>query len=63
MCRASTRVYVHCLDCQYNNFLYVFFFVKKWPLYLNFNIPPSRNMNFFSMFHTSCRNEILGVCT
>jgi hypothetical protein len=40
MCRGSTRVYVRCLDFQYNNFLYVFFIVKKRPLYVNFNIPP-----------------------
>jgi hypothetical protein len=24
MCRGSTRLYVHYLDIQYNNFLYVF---------------------------------------
>jgi hypothetical protein len=29
VCRGSTRVYVHDLDFQYNNFLYVFFIVKK----------------------------------
>jgi hypothetical protein len=42
MCRGSTRIYVHRLDFQYNDFLYVFFIVKKWPLYVNFSIPPCR---------------------
>jgi hypothetical protein len=40
MYRGSTRVHVYHLDFQYNNFLYVFFIVKKWPLYVNFSIPP-----------------------
>jgi hypothetical protein len=29
MCRRSTRIYVHHLDFQYNNFLYVFLIVKN----------------------------------
>jgi hypothetical protein len=33
MCRGSTRISVHYLDFQYNNFLFVFFIVKKWPFY------------------------------
>jgi hypothetical protein len=37
MYRGSTRVYVHHLDFQYNNSLYV----KKQPLYVNFSILPS----------------------
>jgi hypothetical protein len=28
------------LDFQYNNFLYVFFIVKKRPLHVNFSTPP-----------------------
>jgi hypothetical protein len=63
MCRGSTRVYVHRLDFQYNIFLYVFFIIKKRPLYVNFSIPPLRKIIFFSMFHTSCGYEILGACT
>jgi hypothetical protein len=42
MYRRSTRVYVHHLNLPYNNFLYVFFIVKKRPLYVNFNIPPCK---------------------
>jgi hypothetical protein len=40
MYRGSNRVYVHGLDFQYNKYLYVFFIVKKRPLYVNFSIPP-----------------------
>jgi hypothetical protein len=40
MFRRSTRVYVPHLDFQYNNFQYVFFIVKKRPVYVNFSIPP-----------------------
>jgi hypothetical protein len=36
----GSRVYVHHLNFQYINFLYIFFIVKKRPLYVNFNIPP-----------------------
>jgi hypothetical protein len=34
------------LDFQYNNLLYVFFIVKKRPLYVNFSIPLADN-DFF----------------
>jgi hypothetical protein len=47
----STRVCIHCLDFQYNIFLYVFFIVKKQPLYMNFNIPPCGRW-FFSQCST-----------
>jgi hypothetical protein len=40
MCRGSKNVCVHHFDFQYNNFLYVFFIVKKRPLYVNFSITP-----------------------
>jgi hypothetical protein len=50
-CRRSTRIYVHRLDFQYNNLLYVFFIVKKRPLYVNFSIPPCRKW-FFSQCST-----------
>jgi hypothetical protein len=40
MCRWSTRVCIHHLDFQHNNFLCVFFLVKIQPLYVNFSIPP-----------------------
>jgi hypothetical protein len=62
MYRGSTKVYVHHLDFQYNNFLHVFFIVQTFPLYVNFSIPLAEN-DFFSMFHTSCEYEILRACT
>jgi hypothetical protein len=39
-CRGGTRACFHHLGFQSKNFLYVFFIVKKWPLYVNFSIPP-----------------------
>jgi hypothetical protein len=51
MYRGSTRVCVHSLDLQYNNFLYVFFIVKERPLYVNFSIPFAEN-EFFSQCST-----------
>jgi hypothetical protein len=38
--RRRTKACSHCLDFQYSNFLYAFLIVKKWPLYVNFSIPP-----------------------
>jgi hypothetical protein len=63
LCRRGTRVCVHHLDFQYNNFLYVFFIVKKKAFVCEFQQTPLWKMIFFSMFHTSCRYEILGTCT
>jgi hypothetical protein len=37
MCRGGTKA--HHLDFESKNFPYAFFNVKKWPLYVNFNIP------------------------
>ena len=31
MCRGSIILYIHGLNLRYNNFLYVFFIVKKQP--------------------------------
>jgi hypothetical protein len=31
------------LDFQSKNFSYAIFIVKKWPLYVNFSIPPCGN--------------------
>jgi hypothetical protein len=35
-----TKACFHRLDFQYKFFMYAFFIVKKWPLYVNFSIPP-----------------------
>jgi hypothetical protein len=43
MCRGGTRAYFHYLDFQSKNFSYAIFIVKKWPLYVNFSIPPCGN--------------------
>jgi hypothetical protein len=51
MCRRSTRISVHHLDFQYNNFLYIFFIVKKWPFYVNFSIPPCGKWIFLNVPH------------
>jgi hypothetical protein len=56
MCRGSTRVSVHYLDFQYNNFLYVFFIVKNWPLYVNFSIPPCGKW-----FFSQCSTLLMGM--
>jgi hypothetical protein len=37
MCKGSTRVSYMFIIWIFN-FLYVFFIVKKWPLYVNFSI-------------------------
>jgi hypothetical protein len=34
----------HCLDFQSKNFSYAIFIAKKWPLYVNFSIPPCGNL-------------------
>jgi hypothetical protein len=56
MYRGSTRVYIHRLDFQYNNFIYVFFIVKKRPLYVNFSIPPCRKC-----FFSQCSTPLVGM--
>jgi hypothetical protein len=56
MCRRSTRVYVHRLDFQYNNFLYIFYIVKNRPLYVNFRIPPCRKW-----FFSQCSTPLVGM--
>jgi hypothetical protein len=35
-----TKACFHRLDFQYKFFMYAFFIVKKWPVYVNFSIPP-----------------------
>jgi hypothetical protein len=39
-CRRGTRACFHPLDFQPKNFSFAIFIVKKWPLYVNFSIPP-----------------------
>jgi hypothetical protein len=39
-CSRGTKACAHRLDFQKNNFIYVFFIVKKQPLYMNFSIFP-----------------------
>jgi hypothetical protein len=43
MCRGGTRACFHCLNFQSKNFSCAIFNVKKWPLYVNFSIPPCGN--------------------
>jgi hypothetical protein len=50
-CRRGTRACFYRLDFQFKNFLYVFFIVKKRPLYVNFSIPPCGKW-FFSQCST-----------
>jgi hypothetical protein len=50
MYRGGTRVYFHRLDFQSKNFSYAIFIVKKWPLYVNFSIPPEID-DFFKVPH------------
>jgi hypothetical protein len=63
VCRGGTKTYAYHLDFQYKNFPYVFFIVKKRPLYVNFSITPLCKKTFFSRFHTSRGYEILVTCT
>jgi hypothetical protein len=62
MCRGSTRVCIHYLDFQYNNFSCLFY-CQKTAFVCEFQHIPLRKMIFFSMFHTSCEYEILWTCT
>jgi hypothetical protein len=41
--RGRIRACFHRLDFQSKNFSYANFIVKKWPLYVNFSIPPCGN--------------------
>jgi hypothetical protein len=50
MHRRSTSVCVDRLDFKYNHF-YVFFIVKKRPLYVNFNITLAENDFFLNVAH------------
>jgi hypothetical protein len=43
MCRRGTRICFHRLDFQCKNFSYATFIVRKWPVYVNFSIPPYGN--------------------
>ena len=55
ICRGGTKVCVHCLNFQYNNFSYVFFVVKK-SLYVNLSIPPCGIFIFFK-----CSTSHVGI--
>jgi hypothetical protein len=44
-------------------FIICLFFVKEQLFVCKFQHTPLQKMIFFSMFHTSCRDEILGTCT
>jgi hypothetical protein len=46
MCKISTRACSHRSDFQSKKFSYAIFIVKKWPLYVNFSIPPCGNWWF-----------------
>ena len=52
ICRWGTRSCFRYLDFQSKNFSYAIFIVKKWPLYVNFSIPPCGNW-WFSHSSTS----------
>jgi hypothetical protein len=56
ICRGDTKACPCCLDFQYKNFSYAFFIGKKWPLYVNFNIPLFVKWHFSQ--HISCGYEI-----
>jgi hypothetical protein len=61
MCRGSTRVCVHRLDFQYNNFYMSLFDQQKIAFVCEFQHIPLQKMIF--LFHTSCGYEIVGTCT
>jgi hypothetical protein len=46
ICRRGTKAYAYHLDSHYKNFSYAFFIVIKWPLCVNFNIPPCTKWRF-----------------
>ena len=50
-CRRGIGACFHHLDFQSKDSLYVFFIVKKWPLYVNFSIPLAENDFFFNVSH------------
>jgi hypothetical protein len=60
MCRRGTKACFHYSDFQSKNFSYAIFIVKKWPLYVNFSIPPCGNF-----FFSQCSTPLVGVrfCT
>jgi hypothetical protein len=49
MCRRSSRIYVHRLDFQYNNFYMSFLLSKNGLLYVNFSITPCKNDFFLNV--------------
>jgi hypothetical protein len=55
-CRGGTRACFHCSDFQSKNFSYPIFIVKKWPLYVNFSIPPCGKW-----FLSQCSTPLLGM--
>jgi hypothetical protein len=67
--RGGTRACFHHLDFQSKDFIYVFFIVKKHPLYVNFSIPawgkwffpqcsaPLVGMRFWGYVPNSLRNK------
>jgi hypothetical protein len=62
MRRGGTRACFHHSDFQSKNF-YLPFYCQKIAFVCEFQHIPLRKMIFFSMFHISCRYEILGTCT
>jgi hypothetical protein len=46
----------HHLDFQSKNFSYAIFIVKKWPLYVNFSIPPCGKC-----FFSQCSTPLVGM--
>jgi hypothetical protein len=55
-CREGTRACFHRLYFQSKNFIYVFFIVKKWPLHVNFSIPPCGKW-----FFLQCSAPLVGM--
>jgi hypothetical protein len=51
MYRRGNRACFHRSDFQSKNFSYAIFIVKKWPLYVNFSIPPCGKWFFLNVPH------------
>jgi hypothetical protein len=51
MYRRDTKACFYCLDFQSKNFSYAIFIVKKWPFYMNYNIPLVEIDDFLKVLH------------
>jgi hypothetical protein len=62
MCRGSIKLCVY--HWVFNTIIfYKSFLLSKMAFVCEFQHTPLRKMIFFSMFHASCRYEILETCT